>query len=55
MLIANFGPCRTLISEQIEHLFRFKSNTDFGIMSNTFRVIPKQMFGIVRNGITKQA
>ena len=34
--VANFGACRTPIPEQIEHLFRSKSNTDSGMMANTF-------------------
>jgi hypothetical protein len=41
VLRVNFGPCRTLVSEQIEHLFQSKSNTDFGAKPNTFGVIPK--------------
>ena len=35
-LFVNSGPNRTVIPEQIEHLFRSKSNSDSGMIANTF-------------------
>jgi ribonuclease P protein component len=32
----NSGANRTVIPEQIEHLFRSKSNSDSGMIANTF-------------------